>query len=92
MRSARCGTASGTHSRVGDHDRAAACYRHALEICRGEGDRAREALILTHLGDAHAAAGHAGAAAATWRLALGILDELAHPDADAIRARLDGVT
>ena len=53
-----------------------------------------ETITLTHLGDSHHAAGDQRAAADAWRLALALLDELSHPDARDVRARLarlDGV-
>jgi hypothetical protein len=40
------------------------------------------------LGDAHDAAGHHDIARDEWRGALAIFEELRHPDADEVRARL----
>ena len=67
-------------------DAAAACQR-GLDLCQGTGDRA-EALTLTHLAEAHRAAGNTRAARAAWEQALVILDSLHLPDADQVRARL----
>ena len=43
---------------------------------------------LGHLGDAHQAAGDLGEARTAWKDALAILDDLHHPDAVRIRAKL----
>ena len=61
------------------------CYRDL-------GDRYNEADTLTHLGDTHHAAGDPDAARDAWQQALTILDELDHPDADQVRAKLGGLT
>lgn len=76
------------HGKLGDHDRAAACYRSALGLIRESGGRAGEAQILIHLGDSQQAAGDISAAREAWRAAQVILDDLGHPDAHQIRARL----
>ena len=44
--------------------------------------------MLANLGDTFAAAGDASAACISWRDALAIFDELDHPDAERLRARL----
>jgi DNA-binding SARP family transcriptional activator len=66
------------------------CYQHALSLFREVGDRFGEAEILTHLGDTRQAAGDRQEAQDAWRHALAILDDLHHPDADQVRARLAG--
>jgi len=76
------------HHNLGQHARAVACYRRALDLYRDLGDRYEEAMTLTNLGDAHQAVGHHPAARETWQRALTILDQLAHPDGDLVRARL----
>jgi hypothetical protein len=43
---------------------------------------------LGHLGDSHSAAGNPAQARAAWEEALAILDDLHHPDANQIRAKL----
>jgi DNA-binding SARP family transcriptional activator/Tfp pilus assembly protein PilF len=73
---------------LGRHQRAAACYQRALTLTRDTGYRVMEASTLTHLGDTHWAAANAGPAVTAWRLALEILDELNHPGADLLRAKL----
>jgi hypothetical protein len=52
------------------------------------GDRWGEADTLVNLGDAHDATGASHAARAAWHRALTILDELDHPDANRVRAKL----
>jgi DNA-binding SARP family transcriptional activator/Tfp pilus assembly protein PilF len=76
------------HHNLGQHAEAVACYRRALDLYRDLGDRYEQASTLTNLGDAHQAVGHHAAARETWRRALAILDGLAHPDGDLLRARL----
>jgi DNA-binding SARP family transcriptional activator len=63
-------------------------YRHALTLIREVGDRFGEADILAHLGDARQAAGDQPEARDAWRQALAILDELHHPAAEKVRAKL----
>jgi DNA-binding SARP family transcriptional activator/tetratricopeptide (TPR) repeat protein len=68
------------------------CYRQALALRRDLGDRYWKATTLTHLGDIHHAMGDAGAARAAWADALDILTDLDHPQADAVRAKLEAAT
>ena len=53
------------------------------------GQAYNQALALTYLGDAYRTAGDLAAACQCWPLGLTILDDLHHPDAAEIRARLD---
>jgi DNA-binding SARP family transcriptional activator/tetratricopeptide (TPR) repeat protein len=76
------------HHHLGRHREATDCFERSLALVRDMGDRYYEAVVLTHLGDVHHTAGQPGKAARVWRLALGILDELDHPDADQVRANL----
>ena len=62
--------------------------QEALRIFRTLGDRYDEAEILTHLGDALQASGDHQAACNAWHQALAILDDLQHPDAAQVRAKL----
>jgi tetratricopeptide (TPR) repeat protein len=78
------------HRGLGDHAQAASCYQHAIELYRVLGDRYYEADTLASLGDTHHAAGLPDRARGAWRQALGILDQLGHPDADHLRAKLHG--
>ncbi len=76
------------HHHLGDHARALACYQRALGLHRESGDRFYQADTLTHLGDTHYAAGDSRDAADAWQRALTILDDLSHPAADGVRAKL----
>jgi tetratricopeptide (TPR) repeat protein/DNA-binding XRE family transcriptional regulator len=73
---------------LGHHAQAASCYSRALAIFRELGDRYYQADTLTHLGDTHQIAGLPQQARQAWQQALDILDDLHHPDADQVRARL----
>jgi DNA-binding SARP family transcriptional activator/Flp pilus assembly protein TadD len=75
---------------LGDHAQAARCYQQAIDLSRVLGDRYFEADSLVNLGDTHHAAGDHDQARRAWRRALVILDELDHPDADPLRAKLRG--
>ena len=70
---------------------AAVCYQRALSLFREFGDRFYEAEILTHLGDTHCAGGNPQQARDVWQQALAILDDLHHPDANNLRAKLAGL-
>jgi tetratricopeptide (TPR) repeat protein len=79
------------HHHLGHDDEATTCYERAIELFLQTGDRYYEADTLTHLGDAHQATGEVEAANRSWRRALDILDQLGHPDADQVRAKLKRV-
>jgi hypothetical protein len=66
-------------------------YRRAVDLYDEIGHRWGYAETLGHLGDAHQAAGDLAPARAAWDEALALLDELSHPDADQIRAKLSGL-
>jgi tetratricopeptide (TPR) repeat protein/transcriptional regulator with XRE-family HTH domain len=74
--------------RLGHHRAAASCYQSALSLFRELRDRFNEAEILAHLGDTCQAAENIPDARDAWQQALRILDDLNHPDADQVRARL----
>jgi tetratricopeptide (TPR) repeat protein/transcriptional regulator with XRE-family HTH domain len=74
---------------LGRHTQAAICYEQALHLFRDLGDRYYESIIHSHLGDTHLAAGDPDAARDAWQYAMAILDDLDHPDASRVRARLD---
>jgi tetratricopeptide (TPR) repeat protein len=76
------------HHHLGHHARSIAYYQHAVDMFRDLGDRHQEAETLTRLGEVHRDACDPDAAADAWRRALTILDDLDHPDADDLRARL----
>jgi len=73
---------------LGNLAEAAACYERALSLKREAGEVLMEAAILTHLADARHAAGEPAEARLAWQQALAILEELNHPDADQVRAKL----
>jgi tetratricopeptide (TPR) repeat protein len=73
---------------LGRHSESVACCRKALGLFRELGDRFYEAEVLAHLGDAYHVAGHPGQARDAWQQALAILDDLHHPDAGHLRAKL----
>lgn len=76
------------HYQLGHHTQAISCYQHSLTLDRDLSDRYHEADTLTRLGDTHHAAGNPQTAHDTWQQALAILDDLDHPDADHVRAKL----
>jgi tetratricopeptide (TPR) repeat protein len=78
-----------THFAMGNHGPAATCYQEALDLYRAMGDRYEEAATLTNLGGTLHAAGRADDAREAWQQSLLILDDLDHPDADEVRAKLD---
>jgi hypothetical protein len=65
-----------------------ACYERSLSIFRAVSDRWGEADTLTNRGDTRRAAGELMAARKAWQQALAILDDLKHPDAAKVRAKL----
>jgi DNA-binding SARP family transcriptional activator/tetratricopeptide (TPR) repeat protein len=77
------------HHQLRQPDRATDCYRRALDLFRDLGSRYHEAEALADLGDAHAAAGDLNVARTSWRMAMAILTELDHPEAERVRAKLD---
>jgi tetratricopeptide (TPR) repeat protein len=79
------------HHHLRDHAESAACYQRALGLYREIGDRWGQAETLGHIGDAHHAARRPGEARAAWQEALTILDDLDHPDAGQVRAKLAGL-
>jgi tetratricopeptide (TPR) repeat protein/transcriptional regulator with XRE-family HTH domain len=75
---------------LGNFGEAIACYERALGMFREFGARYDEADALMFLGDTRHAAGDLPRAREAWRQALSILDELQHPQADEVRAKLAG--
>jgi DNA-binding SARP family transcriptional activator len=76
---------------LGHYGDAIECYRRSLGMSRAEGDRYGEADGLSHLGDVYGDAGDLAYALRSWQQALAILDDLRHPDAGGVRAKLSGV-
>jgi tetratricopeptide (TPR) repeat protein len=73
---------------LAQYHEAAWCYRAALDLHRTNGDRYREAETLTQIAESHHASGDAAAAANELRQALTILDQIQHPEAEQVRAKL----
>jgi DNA-binding SARP family transcriptional activator len=63
-------------------------YQLAVSLFRRLGVRVSEAETLARLGDTRQAAGHPDAAREAWSRALEILDDLGHPGAEEVRAKL----
>lgn len=78
------------HLRMGDPHQAADCYRRSVEIYESEGERYFHATALDRVGDALEEAGDTAAAREHRLAALTILDDLQHPEADNVRAKLTG--
>uniref|UniRef100_UPI002FDBE8CD ATP-binding protein n=1 Tax=Streptomyces sp. IBSBF 3136 TaxID=2903524 RepID=UPI002FDBE8CD len=78
------------HHHLGRHPHALLGYRNALALYRALGAPYPEADTLTRIGDTHLATGDHEGARAAWEQALTLLTGLGHPDADRVRARLDG--
>lgn len=66
----------------------AACYERALGICREFGGPWEEATFLTHLGDTCDDMGEPDRAREAWQQALAIFENVQHPDAENVRAKL----
>ncbi|HEY6310413.1 MAG TPA: tetratricopeptide repeat protein [Streptosporangiaceae bacterium] len=77
-----------THHHLGQHAEAIASYQQALDIGRELNYRYLQAAALSHLGGTYQATSSLEAARACWQNALAILDDLHHPDAEQVRARL----
>jgi len=76
------------HHQLGDYLKAVRCYQRALAKYREIGERYDGAETLSRLGDVHLAAGRPAAARRAWCRARDILDELGHPAAEQVRAKL----
>jgi tetratricopeptide (TPR) repeat protein len=76
------------HHHLGHHEYAITCYQRAVDMFADLGARYYQAETLTRLGDTQQAAGEPGAAHDTWQRALAILDDLDHPEAEQVRAKL----
>ncbi len=74
--------------KLGNLTEAVGCYTRALAIFRDLGDRYSQADILIHLGDVREAARDMPGAQDAWQQALNILEDLHHPDAAKVRAKL----
>ncbi|MGQ4389166.1 AfsR/SARP family transcriptional regulator [Streptomyces sp. SAS_270] len=76
------------HHQIRRHDDALAYYRQALDTHADISNQWGQAHVLGNLGDVHLAASAPDAARTSWQQALTILNQVNHPDAEEIRARL----
>jgi len=76
------------HHQAGEPAQAIICYRRAVELYDELGERYQAADALAHLGDACLEAGDRAASQAAWESALATLDDLEHPAAESVRAKL----
>jgi tetratricopeptide (TPR) repeat protein len=79
------------HHRLGSHRRAITCYERSLDLCRELADRFNEAVTLDNLGDVHRSAGDLDAARWAWAQAVRTFDEIGHPGAVQVHAKLGGL-
>jgi tetratricopeptide (TPR) repeat protein/transcriptional regulator with XRE-family HTH domain len=77
-----------TEHQLGNFTAAATSYERALSIFREFGDRLNQARTLGNIGDTRHAAGEHSQARDAWQQALAILEDLRHPDAGEVRAKL----
>jgi len=75
--------------RLGNHGEAVRCYGHAIAIQREVGERYQTADTLIHLAEVLDAADRRAEAGDALREAWQICEDLGHPDAAKIQARLD---
>lgn len=76
------------HHHLGEYAVATVYFKESLSLFRELSDRYLEADVLVHLGDVSCAADGPVAAGEAWWEALGILEDIDHPDAAMVRARL----
>jgi DNA-binding SARP family transcriptional activator/tetratricopeptide (TPR) repeat protein len=76
------------HHCLGNHSQAISCYEQAITRYQGMRNRYYEAGTLARLADTLYAMGDALAARLNWQHALHLFDDLRHPDADQVRAKL----
>jgi DNA-binding SARP family transcriptional activator/Tfp pilus assembly protein PilF len=79
------------HHQLGHHGQAISCYERSLDLDRELADLFNEAVTLDHLGDVHRSAGDMDAARWAWGQAVRTFDEIGHPGAGQIRAKLGGL-
>jgi len=76
------------HHQAGRHRQAVTFYEHALDTYADIGERYYRAHTLIRLGETRQASGNPRAARDHWQQAAQLLDDLHHPDAETVRARL----
>jgi tetratricopeptide (TPR) repeat protein/transcriptional regulator with XRE-family HTH domain len=77
------------HQHLGHHQQAVTSYQHAVDLHRELKNRHYETITLARLGDIYDSTGDHRAARLAWRKALIILEDLDHPDAEQLRAKLN---
>jgi DNA-binding SARP family transcriptional activator/tetratricopeptide (TPR) repeat protein len=78
------------NQRLGRHTEAISCYRTAVGLYQAFDDRYNVADSTASLGDAYYAARDIASAMTAWACAADILEQLHHPDADKVRAKVTG--
>jgi tetratricopeptide (TPR) repeat protein len=76
---------------LGDGERAVRSYQRAIDLYRELGDRYNEADAFVNIGDGHRQAGDDDAARRAWHEAVRIFDQLDHPTATNVRAKLRAI-
>jgi DNA-binding SARP family transcriptional activator/tetratricopeptide (TPR) repeat protein len=76
------------HRHLGHQKEATSCYEQAVDLYGELGDRYSEADTLVSLGDAYRVFGDSKYARAAWQRALTILEQLEHPRAVRLRAKM----
>jgi tetratricopeptide (TPR) repeat protein len=76
------------HHQLAEYRTAEDCFQESLRLVREVGDRFHTAMVLADLGDTRQADGGRDGARGAWQQALEIFDELGHPDAERVRAKL----
>jgi tetratricopeptide (TPR) repeat protein len=78
------------HHNLDQYAEAISCYGRALRLQRQPDDKYEQAGTLGRMGDTYAASGSTAMARGCWYQALAILEELHDPDAQQLRAKLNG--
>jgi DNA-binding SARP family transcriptional activator len=76
------------HRHLGHQKEATACYERAVDLYGELGERYGEADTLVALGDAYRAFGDSEHARSAWQRALTILEQIEHPGAVTLRAKM----
>ena len=80
------------HHHLGQFAEAIDSYQQAVRLYGQLGDRYYAAISLINLGDTYEALGDRASAREVWHQAESTLDDLRHPAAQQVRAKLRGVT
>jgi DNA-binding SARP family transcriptional activator/tetratricopeptide (TPR) repeat protein len=77
------------HKQLGDHAKAITCYETAVDLLHRNGYLVTEARVIIELANLHRDLGDLTSARSGWQQAHDILSHLDHPDAEAVRTRLE---